>query len=98
LASETYTLYLVATTGVCLANVLLLGSLAWFYHQGYKELRSRFVLGLLVFAAFLLTQNILYIGFYMMDFRSFEYAAKYVLTANLAQTLGLVALTIVSWK
>ena len=91
-------LYLTATTGICLVNVLLLGGLGWFYRQGYKELRSRFVLGLLVFAGFLAAQNILYIGFYMMDFHAFEEAAMYVITANLAQTLGLVTLTAVSLK
>jgi hypothetical protein len=86
------------TTGVCLVNVLLLGSLTWFYRQGYRELHSRFVLGLLIFGSFLLAQNVLYIGFYMIDFRVFEYAAPYVIVANFAQTLGLVTLAIVSWK
>lgn len=96
--ADLYTIYFATTTGVCLVNVLLLGGLAWFYHQGYKELRSRFVLGLLVFAGFLTAQNLLYIGFYMMNFQAFEDAAIYVITANLAQTLGLVTLTAVSLK
>lgn len=96
--ADLYTIYFATTTGVCLVNVLLLGGLAWFYHQGYKELHSRFVLGLLVFAGFLTAQNLLYIGFYMMNFQAFEDAAIYVITANLAQTLGLVTLTAVSLK
>ena len=98
MAEELYTLYLTATTGICLVNVLLLGGLGWFYHQGYKQVRNRFALGLLVFAGFLAAQNLLYITFYMMSFQAFEYVALYVIVANGAQTLGLVTLTLVSWK
>ncbi len=72
MAEQLYTLYLTATTGICLANVLLLGGLGWFYHQGYKQARNRFALGLLAFAGFLAAQNILYITFYMMNFQAFE--------------------------
>jgi hypothetical protein len=98
LAEQLYTLYLTATTGICLANVLLLVGLGWFYHQGYKQARNRFGLGLLAFAGFLAAQNILYITFYMMNFQAFEDVAFYVIAANGAQTLGLVTLTLVSWK
>ncbi len=98
MAEELYTLYLTATTGICLANVLLLAGLGWFYHQGYKQSRNRFALGLLAFAGFLAAQNILYITFYMMNFRAFEDVSLYVIVANGAQTLGLVTLTLVSWK
>ncbi len=98
MAEELYTLYLAATTGICLVNVLLLGGLGWVYHQGYKQVRNRFALGLLAFAGFLAVQNVLYITFYMMNFHVFEDAAPYVIVANGAQTLGLVTLTMISWK
>ncbi|HZY94177.1 MAG TPA: hypothetical protein VFE98_04855 [Candidatus Bathyarchaeia archaeon] len=98
MAEGLYTIYLATTTGICLVNLLLLGVLAWFYHRGYKQVGSRFALGLLAFAGFLAAQNILYIGFYMMNFQVFEEAAPYVIVANGAQTLGLVTLTMISWK
>ena len=98
MAEQLYTLYLTATTGICVANVLLLVGLEWFYHQGYKQARNRFALGLLAFAGFLTAQNILYITFYMLNFQAFEDVAPYVIAANGAQTLGLVTLTLVSWK
>jgi hypothetical protein len=34
----------------------------------------------------------------MMNFQAFEDVALYVIAANGAQTLGLVTLTLVSWK
>ena len=87
-----------ATTGVCLVNIGLLGGLMYIYHRGYSELKSRFGLGLFVFAGLLVTQNLLYIYFYFAEWDTFSYVMQYVMLANLVQTLGLATLSWVSWR
>lgn len=86
------------TTGVCLVNIGLLFGLAFIYHHGYSQLKSRFGLGLLVFAVLLMAQNILYIYFYWTEYSDFRSAMVYVMFAQLVQTLGLAALSWVSWR
>ena len=86
------------TTGVCLANIGLTLGLVFIYQHGYSQLKSRFGLGLLVFALLLMGQNILYIYFYFTEYTDFRNAMVYVMTAQLIQTLGLAALSWVSWR
>ncbi|HZD13062.1 MAG TPA: hypothetical protein VE177_06050 [Candidatus Binatus sp.] len=86
------------TTGVCLVNIGLLAGLMFIYLHGYSQLKSRFGLGLLIFALLLMGQNLLYIYFYFAEWDAFGNAMVYVLTANLVQTFGLVVLSWVSWK
>ena len=87
-----------ATTGVCLVNVGLLGGLMYIYQSGYSQLKSRFGLGLLVFAGLLVLQNMLFIYFYFAEGDVFDNTLPYVMTANLVQTLALLVLSWVSWR
>ncbi len=70
----------------------------YIYRRGYKELKSRFGLGLLIFAGLLVAQNLLYIYFYFAEADAFSDVMQYVMVANLVQTLGLVTLSWVSWR
>ncbi len=91
-------LILGATTSVCLVNIGLLGGLMYIYQTGYSQLKSRFGLGLLVFAGLLVVQNALFIYFYFAESDAFSGTMSYVMTANLVQTFGLIVLSLVSWK
>jgi len=51
---------------VAAANVALLAALGWVWWRGYRRHGARHTLGLLVFAGFLLVENLLWLGLYVL--------------------------------
>ncbi|EKQ54686.1 MAG: hypothetical protein B655_0679 [Methanobacterium sp. Maddingley MBC34] len=56
ITTELWTLYIAAIIGI--GNIALLLGLFYIYWQNYKEIKSKFNLGLIFFASFLLLQSI----------------------------------------
>ena len=54
---NTVIIYLAVIVGI--ANICLLSGLVYFYRESYKQLESKFTVGLLYFSTILLIQNIL---------------------------------------
>ncbi|HLC92720.1 MAG TPA: hypothetical protein VJH23_03360, partial [archaeon] len=71
-------------------NSVLLLSLLYVYIGNYRELKNAFVLGLIVFAGFMLLQNLLalYFHFAMVDYYSKE-LMQHALVISGAQTIAL---------
>lgn len=45
-------------TGITVANIILILILLYYFYQSYKEVRSRFTLGLVIFAGVLLVNAV----------------------------------------
>ncbi|UTB32305.1 MAG: hypothetical protein NKF70_12535 [Methanobacterium sp. ERen5] len=56
ITTELWSFYIAAIIGI--GNIILLANLFYIYWQNYKEIRSKFNLGLIFFAAFLLLQSL----------------------------------------
>ena len=80
-------------------NSALLLALLYVYIGNYRELKSNFVLGLIVFAAFLLLQNLvaLYYHLMMVQYYSSDVMGHALVLSGL-QTISLLALNYVTWK
>ncbi len=78
---------------------LLLLALLHVYYRNYKAIKAKFTLGLLVFAALLLLQNIvgMYYRFTMMNFYNIEAAAGVALIRGI-EAVALAVLLYISWE
>lgn len=81
-----------------LSSVLLL-ALLYVYWRNYRAMKAKFTLGLLVFAALLLLQNIvgMYYRFTMMDYYSPAAAGGVALIRGI-EVLALAVLLYISWE
>lgn len=86
-------------TLVSLANILLLIALLYIYWGSYKKIKSRFTLGLIMFAALLLLQNILFSSFLIFHqaFRVTPIGLPLFLL-NITEFLALVILLKITWE
>lgn len=77
----------------------LILALLYVYYRNYRQVKSKFTLGLLVFAALLLLQNFagMYYRFTMMNFYNDEAAAGVALIRGI-EVLALAVLLYVSWE
>jgi hypothetical protein len=87
------------------ANVALTVILISAYAQSWRRVRSGFTMGLMLFAIFFLTQNLVIIVFWYVLYGLVPVAQSVVLSAapylfliNLTETIALGNLTRVSWK
>ncbi|HLC79173.1 MAG TPA: hypothetical protein VJG83_01965 [archaeon] len=87
------------TVVVELVNIILLAFLLIVYANNYRQMRSALGLGLVVFAAFLLAQNLIavYFHFSMIDYYSNE-VMQHAFILSSVQTVALAALAWVTWK
>ncbi len=80
-------------------NAVLLVTLLYVYVSNYRQAKAPFLLGLVVFAAFLLVQNSLALYFHLT---SMEYYSKEAMSQSLpitaAQTIALLVLNYFTWK
>ena len=82
-----------------LLNAAMLVALLYVYVQNYRQMKNAFVLGLIIFAFFLLAQNAVAIYFHivMIDYYSKDVMAQaFWMTAM--QSVGLAALLWATWK
>ena len=86
-------------TVVSAANVVLLLSLLYIYASNYLKLRSRFALGLALFAFLVLLKNVaaLYYQLMMVMYYTGQ-VAGIALMLNGLEALGLAVLVYISWK
>ena len=87
------------TVGLAAVNATLLLSLLYVYAQNYRRIRSSFVLGLLLFAALLLLENLLalYFSVTMMGLYA-ENVAVQAFILRIVETASLLVLTYVTWR
>lgn len=82
-----------------LGNVLLLILLLYTYWDNYKNFKSIFNFGLIMFAVFLLLQNILLSSFILFS-QTFQIAelGLPLFVLNITEFIGLLFLFIVTWR
>ena len=82
-----------------IVNVVLLLFLLNIYVQNYREMKTHLGLGLIIFAGFLLLQNLIgvYFHFVMVDYYSFE-VMGHARILSAVQTVALLVLSYVTWK
>ena len=82
-----------------LGNVLLLILLLYVYWDNYKNFKSIFNLGLILFAGFLLLQNILLSSFLLLT-HTFQIAelGLPLFILNITEFVGLLILFVVTWR
>jgi hypothetical protein len=81
------------------ANILLLCSLLVVYVRNLRKVGSTFTVGLLLFAALLLVQNVVSFYFYATMMPYFAAGLEgYVLTFNALQLGAFVILNYLTWK
>ena len=91
---------------VGIANVSLLIGLIYFYRESYKELKSKFTIGLLYFTSILLIGNILaIIGLALflvlgIEIKEFSGTVVYstLLLVNIAQLIAFSILFKITWE
>lgn len=82
-----------------IANICLIIGLMSIYWKSYKHYRTQFSLGLVLFAAFLLIHNLLYMLTYLTYqnfWGGFEHNVMFLV--NLSELIGLLILLKVTWS
>ena len=84
---------------VSLGNIVLLIALLYVYAGSYRKVKSRFALGLIMFASLLLLQNILFSSFLLFHqaFRVAEIGFP-LLLLNITEFFALVILLKITWE
>ena len=96
-------IYIAIAVGI--ANVCLLSGLVYFYRESYKQLESKFTIGLLYFSTILLIQNILLVialAIFLtlgIEIHKLDDTEHYtiLLLINLAQLIALTILFKITW-
>ena len=96
-------IYIAIVVGI--ANVCLLSGLVYFYRESYKQLESKFTIGLLYFSTILLIQNILLVIALVIflilgiEIHQLDGTEHYtiLLLINLAQLVALTILFKITW-
>ena len=88
-----------ASFGLQILNMALLSVLIFIYVKNLTKVRSSITQGLLIFAVFLLVQNVMgiYLGFVSMSEMN-EPFENYAFFINFMETIALLALFWVTWK
>lgn len=95
-----YNTGLVSLAGIIgIFNILILLGLLYVYWNSYKEFKSRFIMGILLFIILLLIQNILFTGFIFIihGFRGQGMGIPLLIT-NVIQFIGLSIFLKISWE
>jgi len=88
-----------SSLGLQVLNMVLLSVLIFFYVRNLMKFRSDMTTGLLVFAVFLLVQNVMGLFFGLSSLQSMtDDFENYVFFMNFMETIALLALFWVTWK
>lgn len=80
-------------------NVVLLVSLFYVYITNYMKVRTRFGLGLILFAMLLLIRNAVAVYFQLLMIMYYtDEVASFALILNVLETLGLAVLSYITYK
>jgi len=88
-----------ASSIVNIANIFLLMALIYVYGRSYRSLKSKFALGLLVFAFLLLLQNLFFFLFFLLQsgFRGPGMGTP-LMIINTTQFIALLILLKITWE
>jgi uncharacterized membrane protein len=88
-----------SSLGLEVLNMILLSILIFFYVNNLVKFKSGITYGLLVFAIFLLVQNVMGLFFGLSSLQSMsESFENYIFFMNFMETIALLALFWVTWK
>ncbi len=79
-------------------NVLLLAGLIAIWLRTYREIRAPMTLGTILFATFLLAENLVALYFYFNAPAMPTLAVQVMMLLQILETLGIVVLTYFTWK
>lgn len=92
------TLVLDAARAAAAINVVLLLVLLRIWLRTYREIRAPLTLGSIAFAAFLLAENAVALWFYFSAPAMPLLAVQVMMVLQVLETVGIGALTYVTWK
>jgi hypothetical protein len=92
------TLVLDAARVAAAVNVVLLLALLSIWLRTYREIRAPLTLGSIAFAAFLLAENAVALWFYFTAPAMPLLAVRVMMVLQVLETVGIGALTYVTWK
>ena len=80
-------------------SILALLGLVYVYYRNLKQIKSKFTIGLLIFALLFLMQNVISVYYYatMMDYYVPE-VKMHVFILTLLQTIGFLILLKITWE
>ena len=80
-------------------SILALLGLVYVYYRNLKQIKSKFTIGLLIFALLFLMQNVISVYYYatMMDYYV-DQVQPFVFVFSLLQTIAFVVLLKISWE
>jgi hypothetical protein len=79
-------------------NILLLAGLIAIWVRTYREIRAPLTLGTIIFATFLLAENAVALYFYFNAPAMPPLAVEVMMVLQILETLGIAALSYVTWK
>lgn len=85
-------------------NIVLLSTLIFLWGRLYREIRSRFTLGSIVFAAFLLAENAVALWYYLSAptatpaLLSVPLAVEVMMALQILETFGIATLLYITWQ
>jgi hypothetical protein len=92
------TLLLDAARVAAAVNVVLLSVLIGLWGRLYREIKSTFTLGSIVFAAFLLAENAVALWFYFNAPAMPGIAVEVMMLLQILETLGIAVLLYITWQ
>lgn len=91
-------LMLNAARAAAALNVALLLVLIGTWARTYAEIRAPLTLGAMVFAAFLLAENVVALYFYLTAPAMPSLAVRFMMVIQLLETVGIAVLAYVTWQ
>lgn len=92
------TLVLDAARGAAAINIGLLLVLIGIWVRTYREIRAPFTLGSILFATFLLAENVVALWFYLTTPALPVLAVEVMMVLQILETVGIGVLTYFTWK
>ena len=85
---------------VNLANIVILLLLLYVYAKNYRNIKSKFNLGLILFSVLFLIENllILHLGLFQWPHIADITIVSHMIAINFIQLLGLLSLLYITWK
>ncbi|MBN2330587.1 MAG: hypothetical protein JXC85_02125 [Candidatus Aenigmarchaeota archaeon] len=93
-------LFYIMTPGINAINAIILVALLYIFVKNYRNIKSNYNFGLLLFSSLFLAQNLLmlHLGIFMWPSGITEDIMLHILVVNVIQLLGLIPLLYITWK
>ena len=87
------------TTMLTVVSVLILGGLLHIYIKNLKKIKSKFTIGLFIFALLFLIQNLVSLYYYLTMMRYYSPEVEvHIFILTLLQTIGFLILLKITWE